>query len=146
MARMKLESIHRAFIVVLLLIAPAPGRETLLRWNNGDVLPGRLLPSESGQIRWSSPIFADELVVDANVLDSINFPGERVQATEAFRIGTVAGDVFIADLIGSSDDALLFSSRRHSPFQVKRDAIYSLRRIAHPNLAFDGSSSGSGSS
>ena len=110
-----------------------------MRWNNGDVLSGVLLPSESGQIRWSSPIFADELAVDTNALASIDFPTQSVQATEAFRIGTVAGDVFTADLMGSSENSLLFSSQRHGRFQVRWDLIYSLRRIANPNLVFIGS-------
>ena len=35
-----------------------------LRWKNGDVLPGRLLESTSGVIRWESPYFSDDLVVD----------------------------------------------------------------------------------
>ena len=143
MIKMHLKSIHRRFHFVLvwalLLAAPAQGEESLLRWKNGDVLAGELLPSTSEQIRWSSSHFADDLTVDTGVLHSITFSGHSAQPTEAFRVGTIAGDVFTADLIGSSDQTLLFSSRRHGVFQVKRDTIYSLRRVAHPNRAFDGS-------
>lgn len=124
------------------LIAPMQGQETLLRWNNGDVLSGTLLESESGQIRWSSPIFADDLVVDMNALDAIEFPAQVVHANEAFRVGTVTGDVFVADLIDSTDEGLLFSSRRHGTFQVRRDVIYSLQHAANPNLVFEGSQFG----
>lgn len=129
-------------VLVWLLIAPASAQEALLRWNNGDVLPGKLLPSGPGQIRWASPVFADALAVDIKVLDAIDFPGQRGQSAEAFRIGTVAGDVFTADLRRSTEKAFLFSSRRHGSFQVARDLIYSLRRIANPNLTFDGSQFG----
>ena len=132
---------HGVCLLLALSLAPLQAQEAkaLLRWKNGDVLAGKLLQSKSGQIHWSSPHFSDDLVVDANVLHSITFPEQSVHPTEAFRVGTVSGDVFTADLVGSSDDAFLFSSKRHGRFQVKRDAVYSLSRAANPNLAFDGS-------
>ncbi|MCF7973920.1 MAG: hypothetical protein K9N55_08900 [Phycisphaerae bacterium] len=114
----------------------------MLRWHNGDVLPGRLLASESGQIRWSSPVFADDLAVDINAVDAIQFPTETGQTSEAFRIGTVTGDVFTADLIGSSDNDFLFASQRLGQVRVNRDAVYSMNRRVHPNLVFDGSQFG----
>jgi len=110
-----------------------------LRWNNGDGLPGRLLESKSGQIRWFSPIFADELVVDTEALAAIVFPGQNVQGTEIFRVGTTSGDVFTADLVGSDGNTFLFSSRRYGEVRVGRDAVYSLQRRVHANLVFDGS-------
>ncbi|MCP4455161.1 MAG: hypothetical protein GY809_27175, partial [Planctomycetes bacterium] len=124
---------------MLFLIATTQGQETLLRWNNGDVLPGKLLPSGPGQVRWSSPLFSEALTVDTKALASIEFPVQAAHATEAFRIGTVAGDIFTADLVGSSEDSYLFSSRRHGRFQVPWDLVYSLRRTANPNLVFIGS-------
>ena len=53
--------------------AQAQEAAAFLRWKNGDVLAGKLLESESGQIRWSSPIFSDDLVVDSKALESIVF-------------------------------------------------------------------------
>ncbi len=119
-------------------MAPAQGQDALLRWNNGDVLPGTLLKSEPDTIRWSSPIFDDDLVVDTDVLESIVFPKQSVYPTEAFRVGTVSGDVFVADLVGSDEKAFLFSSQRSGKVRVNRDAIYSLNRRSNPNLVFDG--------
>ena len=110
-----------------------------LRWKNGDVLPGRLLEGTSNVIRWESPYFSDDLVVDIGVLDSVIFPKQSVPATEAFRVGTVSGDILIADIVDSDDDTVLFSSERHGRFRVDRAAIYSLERRVHPNLIFDGS-------
>ncbi len=118
---------------------PAQEKSARLRWSNGDLLPGRLLESEAGQIRWFSPIFAEDLVVNASVLQSIVFPKQTVQPSEAFRIGTVTGDVFTANLVGSDEDAILVSSKRQGQFRLNRDAIYSLNRIRNPNLVFDGS-------
>ncbi len=110
-----------------------------LRWKNGDVLPGQLLESAVGQIRWASPYFSDDLVVDIGVLDSIVFPKQSTPAMGAFRVGTVAGDIWIADIVDSDEETFLFSSERHGRFRVNREAIYTLERRVHPNLIFDGS-------
>ena len=138
---MKHNAIHRLLLLIL-LTSSAQAQETLLRWYNGDVLSGTLLESESGQICWSSPIFADDLVVNTNALDSIEFPVQATPAAEAFRVGTVTGDVFTADLVGSSDEAFLFASQRYGRVQVGRDAVYSLQRVDNANLVFDGSQFG----
>ena len=110
-----------------------------LRWKNGDVLPGKLLESAVGQIRWASPYFSDDLVVDIGVLDSVVFPKQSAPAMEAFRVGTVSGDIWIADIDDSDAGTFLFSSERHGRFRVNREAIYTLERRVHPNLIFDGS-------
>ena len=110
-----------------------------LRWKNGDALPGKLLESTSGMIRWSSPYFSDDLVIDIGVLDSVVFPKQSAPAMEAFRVGTVAGDIWFADIVDSDEDTFLFSSERHGRFRVDREAIYALERRGHPNLIFDGS-------
>ena len=123
--------------------------EAQLRWKNGDSLPGHLLESEpgapsvnaeGGKIRWASPHFSDELIVDASVLDAIIFPSREVEpATETFRVGTVSGDIWIADLVGSDDETFLFSSERHGQFRVSREKIYTFEGRDHSNLLFDGS-------
>ena len=115
-----------------------PDMQTL-RWKNGDVLPGQLLESAAGQIRWASPYFSDDLIVDIGVLDSVVFPKRSAPAMEAFRIGTVSGDIWIADIDDSDEETFLFSSERHGRFRVNREAIYTLERRVHPNLIFDGS-------
>ena len=63
----------------------------------------------------------------------------RYLQRRAFRVGTVSGDILIADIVDSDDDTFLFSSERHGRFRVDRAAIYSLERRVHPNLIFDGS-------
>ncbi len=110
-----------------------------LRWKNGDALSGNLLKSASGAIHWSSPYFSDDLIVDIGVLESVAFPKQSVPATEAFRVGTVSGDIWIADIVDSDERTFHFSSKRHGQFRVNREAIYTLERRVHPNLVFDGS-------
>ena len=110
-----------------------------LRWKNGDALPGNLLESTSGVIHWSSPYFSDDLVVDIGVLDSVVFPKRSAPAMETFRVGTISGDIWIANIVDSDEQTFLFSSERHGRFRVNREAIYTLERRVHPNLIFDGS-------
>jgi len=119
-----------------------------LRWKNGDVLPGQLLESSAGTIRWSSSYFLDDLILDVKVLDGVAFrkhdspPGaenRKVSTTEPFRVSTLSGDVWIADLIGADDETFHFSSKRHGQFRVKRSTVYMLERRERPDFLFDGS-------
>ena len=140
-----------AIAVLAILWHPATHAEeaeALLRWRNGDALPGRLLESKpgspsvtgnGGKVHWVSPYFLDHLVVDINVLDAIVFPKQVAPATEAFRVGTISGDIWMADLIGADDNAFVFSSKRHGRFRVNREMIYTFESREHANLFFDGS-------
>ena len=126
--------------VMVLWFSTVQAEETdmLLRWKNGNVLPGQLQEINSETIRWTSPYFLDDLVVDINALSSVVFPKTSNPATETFRVSTVSGDICIADLIGSDDNTLLFSSKRHGQFRVKRAAVYSLEHRNHFIPLFDG--------
>ena len=132
-------------LIIASLLAPSLVRgqdvesSAELRWRNGDVLPGVPLEGDADRIRWSSPIFADDLTVDATVLDSIVFSGGTVKPEEDFRIGTVSGDVFSADVFRADATSFVFSSRRFGRVRIRRDAVHSLTRLVHPNLVYDGS-------
>ncbi|MYH83296.1 hypothetical protein F4009_02920 [Candidatus Poribacteria bacterium] len=130
-----------ALVVMVLGLPTVQAEETdaLLRWKNGDTLPGQLQESSAGTIRWASPYFLDDLVVDINVLSSVVFRKTSNPATETFRVSTLSDDVWIADLIGSDANTFLFSSKRHGQFRVKRAAVRSLEHRNHSNLLFDGS-------
>jgi len=137
-----LKKILIAVLVVMVLWFPtvqAEETKTLLRWKNGGSLPGQLQESNSGTIRWASPYFLDDLVLDINVLGSVVFPKTSNPTTETFRVSTVSDDVWIADLISSDDNTFLFSSKRHGQFRVKRAAVRSLEHRNHSNHLFDGS-------
>lgn len=114
-------------------------QETLLRWKNGDTLTGKLIDSKSGKIRWKSSHFTDDLNIDLSVLDSIVFSKTPAKITETFRIVTVTGDNWSADIIGSDENTLLFKSKSFGTFRVNRSSIYSLESREHSNLVFDGS-------
>ena len=114
-------------------------QETQLHWKNGDSLPGKLIDSKSGKIFWSSPYFLDDLIIDKKVLESIVFSEETEIASETFRVSTILGDVWIADIIGADENSIIFSSKRFGEFRVNRKVIYSLENREHTNLIFDGS-------
>jgi hypothetical protein len=111
----------------------------VLHWKNGDALSGRLLPAQGSWVRWDSPIFLDPLRVNSRSLHSIRFPSNIATLDHQFRISTVSGDVFVADLVSSDAKAFHVKSQRHGDFRVRRDAVYSLNRINHPRELFDGS-------
>lgn len=140
--RRNVKKILIAVLVVMVLWFPtvqAEETDMLLRWKNGGTLPGQLQESNSGTIRWASPYFLDDLVLDMDVLSSVVFPKTSNPATETFRVSTVSDDVWIADLISSDDNTFLFSSKRHGQFRVKRAAVRSLEHQNHSNHLFDGS-------
>ena len=85
--RHNLTKIRIAVLAVMVLGFPtvqAEETDALLRWKNGGSLPGQLQESSSGTIRWASPYFLDDLVVDIDVLDSVVFPKTSNSPTEIF--------------------------------------------------------------
>ena len=140
--RWYLKVIITVAVLVALQLVTLQAQEpvTRLRWKNGDALPGKLLESKAGQVRWTSPYFSDNLVIDVGALDSILFSKRSTPPTETFRVSMVSGDVWIADLIGADNNTFLFSSERHGQVRVSRNAIYTLNQQQNPNLVFNGSS------
>ena len=135
--------LRNILVIVLTLIGlwlntTTQAQETILRWKNGDSLSGKLMNSKSGSIGWKSPYFADELNVDISVLDSIAFSKQPTPVTGTFRVGTISGDFWTADIIDSDENTFLFFNNRHGQFRVNRDMIYSLENQEHSNLIFDG--------
>ena len=55
--RWHLKVIITVAVLVALQLVTLQAQEpvTRLRWKNGDVLPGKLLESEAGQVHWTSP-------------------------------------------------------------------------------------------
>lgn len=113
-------------------------QDGILRWNNGDSVPGKLIGSNTEIIRWASPYFSDELILDTHVINSIVFSNKKTQPIGTFRVSTITGDSWIADIIDSDEHSLVFFNTRFGKFRVFRSAIYSLECHEHSNLLFDG--------
>ncbi|MCP5528569.1 MAG: hypothetical protein H7A47_17400 [Verrucomicrobiales bacterium] len=110
-----------------------------LFWRNGDVLPGALLESGPGRIRWASPLFPEPVSVDLRSLDTISFPPRPAESRGAFRITTISGDLFTAEVVGADDREFTLAATPFGEFRLLRRAVRSLERVAHPDLVFDGS-------
>lgn len=113
-------------------------QDGILQWKNGDSVPGKLMGSNTEIIRWASPYFSEELILDTHVINSIVFSNKRTQPIGTFRVSTITGDSWIADIIDSDENSLVFSNKRFGKFRVFRSAIYSLESHEHSNLLFDG--------
>ena len=129
------------FCMICLLSLRAAGqeRQVKIHWKNGDVLPGRILPSQDSVLQFSSEIFQDNLLINTSELDFLEFESKKENSDLDFLIVTTMGDVIKANLIESNDKFFTFSSKRLSRIQIKRDAVYSLSRLNNPNIIFDGS-------
>ena len=110
-----------------------------IRWKNGDVLPGRILQSQNPVLHFSSEIFQDNLAISTSELEALEFDSEKGKSDLDFLIVTTTGDVIKANLVDANENSFIFSSKRLSRIQIKRNSVYSLSRLNNPNLIFDGS-------
>ncbi|SVE05620.1 uncharacterized protein METZ01_LOCUS458474, partial [marine metagenome] len=113
--------------------------QVVIRWKNGDVLPGRILQSQNPVLRFSSEIFQNNLAVSTSELEALEFDSEKEESDLGFLIVTTTGDVIKANLVDANENSFIFSSKRLSRIQIKRNSVYSLTRLNNPNLIFDGS-------
>ena len=114
-------------------------RQVKLRWNNGDVLSGHILPSQNSVLNFSSEIFQDKLVLRTSELDALEFESEKEDLDLDFLVVTISGDVIKANLIESNSKFYTFFSDKLGRIQIDRVAVYSLNRLHNPNVIFDGS-------
>lgn len=113
------------------------GDNAHLVWKNADSLPGRLGPSDAGQVRWRSSLFKHDIAISRDMLNAVRFQGIDTNVSdEAFRIQTVSGDVLTGDLVGADQAAYRFSSRHCGDLSVPRDAVYRFERREHSGFAY----------
>ena len=104
---------------------------TVLRWLNGDELPGELLSATGDRIVWRSDVLARPLSVDPKFLDALRSPkppGAELPI-EPWRVDLTTGDVLFGDLAAVSDDQLRLRSSRFGEAAILKTRIRSLTRL-----------------
>lgn len=114
--------------------------DATLYWGGGDTLRGELVSVENGVLTWNSPLFADPLQIDMNVLKTIRLPADESadKLQEPFRITMANGDILFGKLIGGTESELVFQSDRHGQFKLLRTKIESVKRVDTPDLIYLG--------
>ncbi len=139
-----LAHLAKAALLLLVVVLCGDARDLAaaqLHWRNGDAIPGELVDGDPASVRWRSPYFQDELVLDVGVLESVVFPKQAQVESGPFRVITVTGDIFTADIISADAEGFVFGAGFCEPFRVRRDEVYAIDRVVHPLLVFDGSQS-----
>ena len=109
----------------------------MLRWRNGDELPGRFKGGEAWKVRWESSLFSKDLRIATSVLQEIFFSSETVADPEEFMFRTLTGDLLTADLVGSNERSLTVENRGLGQMEINWEAIYNGQRLKHPNVILD---------
>lgn len=113
-----------------------------LIWGNGDSLFGRIQSVKDDTLVWDSPLFADPLLVDINVLSIIQFPQPDEDAQpdvkDDFRITLIDNSILTGDLKQITADTLVFESEVHGTIHAKKSDVRSLQKTDSNGLAFLG--------
>ncbi|MCR9198064.1 MAG: TlpA family protein disulfide reductase [Planctomycetaceae bacterium] len=113
-----------------------------LIWGNGDSLFGRVQSVKDETLVWDSPLFADPLSLDINVLSIIQFPemadDELPPLKDEFRITLVDNSILSGNLKQITADTIVFESDIHGTIHAKKSDIRSLQKTDSNGLAFLG--------
>ncbi len=124
---------------------PAPLREgeILLRWRNGDELPGRLLDGLDGRLRFAAAPFAAPFDLHPAQLSGVRFPPSKGQAAEGegplFEVSLRNGDRLRGQLLAVDLEHLLFRcAPLAAPVSIRRSETLRLARAGMDGGGFSG--------
>lgn len=112
-----------------------------LIWGNGDSLFGHIHSAKGDTLVWDSPLFADPLALDIDVLSVVRFPEAPDASTEEaddFRITLMDNSILTGSLKQITADTAVFESTRHGEIHVRKSALRSLHAISNSGLTFLG--------
>lgn len=123
-------------------VPDAESGEATLRWRNGDELPGLILESSSGEVRWEATPFAAPLEIGLEQLSGLQFSSESDPAAESgprFRFEMKNGDRINGDFVSVQGTSLLLESPQFTgKIQVKLDAIARVVNTGRDHLSYSG--------
>lgn len=118
--------------------APMPGEPPVLRWKNGETLPGEIAAASPGDITWKTPLFEDPLQLRWDVVDRIDWPAVPAQPAGPFSIALRDGSFIYGDLVDVGAETISIHSTRHGDAMLKRSEVLSVRRLHNGNLVYCG--------
>ena len=73
------------------LMMPIKVEQTLLKWRNGETLPGELEGFSDGRLIWKTSLFEDPLRLKHQVLRRLDFKSKKVGTESEFRLTLIDG-------------------------------------------------------
>lgn len=100
----------------------------LLKWHNGNTLPGELISGNASEITWRSELFTDDIKVNLSALETLQFPNAPSfrSPKQQLALRTVYGDLCFGDLVELSEDHLVLKPTGREPLKFRRDSILSV--------------------
>lgn len=121
--------------IAALMVAPSPGQQpspasAVLRWLNGDELPGELVGATSSGLTWRTPVLSKQISIELDYLESVRAaaPSDPKEPAGPFRFDLTGGDVVFGSLAGIDGDRVLVRSPRHGELSIKRAWVTGIAR------------------
>jgi hypothetical protein len=107
---------------------------SILKWVNGDELPGEIVSAANGKLTWRTPVLSQPISIGLDYLDSIRaaVPRDEKLPSDVFRFDLVGGHTVFGVLAGIDDDRVLIQSPRHGELTIDRRWV---NRMARTNSA-----------
>jgi peroxiredoxin len=114
----------------------------VIRWRNGESLPGELEGATPEEIMWQSPIFSEPLVLRTSAMDLMESPRRGIDSKEPFAVTLRNGDLVHGSLISIGTDTVKLRSECHGELTLRRPEVLSLRRVRGGKLVYASPSAG----
>ena len=114
--------------------APCVAEPALLRWKNGDILPGQIAGATAEALAWKTPIFDVPVRLKWDVLSRLDQIAAARTAPEAFGFTIRDGGYLLGDLTGLTAETVSLRSARHGEVTLRRSEVTSIRRVQAANL------------
>lgn len=121
--------------------APEP-KGPLLRWKNGEFLPGELDSATPDRVLWKAPIFGEPVALRTSVLRSMEFPKAGLDSREPFAVTLRNGDLVHGALVAIDAESVKLRSECHGSLTLRRAEVAELRRVSGGRLIYSTPSPG----
>ena len=110
----------------------------VLRWNNGESLPGEIGAATEAEFTWKTPLFQEPLALAWSALHRVDQPGGDRLPDGPFAFTLRDGSHLYGDLAGLTADHLTLHGDAHGDVTLRRAEVLSVRRVKGGRLVFNG--------